>query len=165
MDIGVSCYIGINATNAAYRHLKMIDSTGLKKTGFTDLLIRASPLLVLSLLRLISIKITGYPEHVSEYGVHWNFFLSLAFIMFLCDLTRRYIPPSSLHFIGKSFSLSVGLGLSILFISETILQGFDIVPIILSNENRPIRLKSFLDFVLMNKEGIASLPGGISCKF
>ena len=46
--------------------------------GLFGALRSAGPLLVLGAGRLVSIKASGYPEHVSEYGVHWNFFLTLA---------------------------------------------------------------------------------------
>ena len=35
------------------------------------------PLFVLGVLRCVSVKSTEYQEHVSEYGMHWNFFFTL----------------------------------------------------------------------------------------
>lgn len=36
------------------------------------------PLMVLGVLRLLAVKSSGYQEHVSEYGIHWNFFFTIA---------------------------------------------------------------------------------------
>ncbi|GAX16643.1 phosphatidylinositol glycan, class W [Fistulifera solaris] len=49
---------------------------------------RILPLLIMGLLRLLTHKGLEYPEHASEYGVHWNFFCTLAFL----TIVAPFIP-------------------------------------------------------------------------
>lgn len=54
--------------------------------------IRAWPLAALGLSRLVVIKGLGYQEHVSEYGVHWNFFATLFFMRLVVVPMNRIRP-------------------------------------------------------------------------
>ena len=49
----------------------------------------AAPVLIaLGLGRVVTVKATNYVEHASEYGVHWNFFFTLAVVTFAHTLLR-----------------------------------------------------------------------------
>jgi len=40
----------------------------------------STPLMLLGLIRMFSVKSLDYQESVTEYGVHWNFFFTLAVV-------------------------------------------------------------------------------------
>ncbi|KAF2450766.1 GPI-anchored wall transfer protein 1 [Karstenula rhodostoma CBS 690.94] len=81
MDMGVGSFVFTNGVVSVRSSLKT--ETGklpsLPKRVFASLR-HALPLIVLGTVRLISVKGLDYAEHVTEYGVHWNFFFTLGFI-------------------------------------------------------------------------------------
>jgi len=56
-----------------------LNSVG-KVSRIVKSLTSTTPLWLLGFSRLLSVKGTGYHEHVTEYGVHWNFFFTIAII-------------------------------------------------------------------------------------
>ncbi|KAI2791125.1 GPI-anchored wall transfer protein 1 [Penicillium oxalicum] len=83
MDLGVGSFVFSAGVVSARAVLKSRASQS-KKTPFIGRLIQSArhsiPLLVLGLVRLWSVKGLDYAEHVTEYGVHWNFFFTLGFL-------------------------------------------------------------------------------------
>ncbi len=60
------------------------------KNKMKKTLIHSIPLFIMGVIRLISTKGLEYQEHVSEYGVHWNFFFTLALVNILATFMRSY---------------------------------------------------------------------------
>ncbi|KAB8304214.1 hypothetical protein EYC80_003632 [Monilinia laxa] len=83
MDLGVGSFVFSGGLVGARPILKELSSTRTSSKLSTRLynsLRHALPLIVLGTIRLYSVKGLDYAEHVTEYGVHWNFFFTLAFI-------------------------------------------------------------------------------------
>lgn len=82
MDVGVGSFVFSGGVVAARPILK--DQQAGKTTPLGTRLYRSIrhslPLIILGLIRLWSVKGLDYAEHVTEYGVHWNFFFTLGFM-------------------------------------------------------------------------------------
>lgn len=81
MDMGVGSFVFTNGVVSVRSSLKT--ETGRLPPLSTRLvasLRHALPLIFLGIVRLISVKGLDYAEHVTEYGVHWNFFFTLGFL-------------------------------------------------------------------------------------
>ena len=100
---------------------------------------RILPLIVLGLARLITVKASGYPEHVTEYGVHWNAFFTLA-VVDLCDGLGCYLKLGPGGCLGAAGALMV--------VSRV---GID-AAYVLSDAPRD-------SLFAANREGLASAPG------
>ena len=80
MDIGVGSFIFGHAIISPFARGTMIRTNQSHKGVLLKHFISCIPILFLGIMRLISVKGTNYYEHVTEYGVHWNFFFTLAFV-------------------------------------------------------------------------------------
>lgn len=146
MDTGVGVFILANALVAPEAQ----DFGSPPKVGFFSTLSRnlknplksSLPLLLLGLGRFVAIEFLGYQRHITEYGVHWNFFITLAFV----KLFTRTITST----ISSRYSLLSGIW--ILAMHEYILTNNGLKEWILSNEPR-------IDFITANREGLMSIPG------
>lgn len=97
MDVGVGSFVfsaGIVAARPILKERMTGTKTGLG-TRLWGSLRHSLPLLVLGFIRLWSVKGLDYAEHVTEYGVHWNFFFTLGFLppfMALFQSAFAYVP-------------------------------------------------------------------------
>ena len=97
MDVGVGSFVFSAGVVAARPVLKQVLSGQETKliTRLWQSLRHSAPLLLLGFVRLLSVKGVDYAEHVSEYGVHWNFFFTLGFLppfVALFESAHRLIP-------------------------------------------------------------------------
>ncbi|EJK69556.1 hypothetical protein THAOC_09172 [Thalassiosira oceanica] len=99
MDIGASSFVIIagwtSALNArgADGAPQAVGSLAFKATK------KCLPLFIIGLVRLATNKGLEYQEHVSEYGVHWNFFFTLSFVegfMVLWKGFKKHAPTRGL---------------------------------------------------------------------
>ncbi|GAA5990615.1 hypothetical protein JCM10908_003156 [Rhodotorula pacifica] len=124
---------------------------------------KSLPVIALGLVRVIMVKGVEYPEHVTEYGVHWNFFFTLALLPVLGAGIERYFfarataieldpaadeGPRATRLDMHAVGLGVGVAHQIL-LSLTTLQRWA-----LTAERTSL--------LSQNKEGLVSLPGYLS---
>lgn len=137
MDIGVGLYVFINGLVAK-------DVPRLSRENFMRTVKSTWPLFALGLLRFVVTKEIDYQQHVSEYGVHWNFFLTLAFTRIIGDVLLGLLND-------LDHAKFVAIGIMTLY--EMFLQ-LGLGDYLLS-PNRSSLLEA-------NKEGICSLAGYVA---
>ena len=89
MDVGVGLFVAIAGMSSP---LSRSHIAGYSRRS--SIIQGMSPLLILWGVRLVSVKASSYQEHVSEYGVHWNFFLTLALLQGLSSLLLTLRLPT-----------------------------------------------------------------------
>lgn len=143
MDIGVGGFVIANAVvlglNDTYAKLRVTFSKTLSSTGL---------LVMIGLLRLALVKSVDYQEHVSEYGLHWNFFFTLAAVSLFSSLLFGKILPLPL-------SQRPGvMGVALLTGHHFILKEAGVENWVLHGPR--------IDLISQNKEGVASILGYLS---
>ncbi|XP_063993879.1 uncharacterized protein LOC135171326 [Diachasmimorpha longicaudata] len=146
MDTGVGLFIIANALVApeARNSSRLPRGSFLRRlNGNVRRCIReVTPLLILGISRFIAVEFIGYQKHVSEYGVHWNFFITLAFVRIFTSTISIATTPK---FVGLA-------GFWIIVMHEYALNTNGLKHWVLGDALRT-------DFVSANREGLISIPG------
>ena len=112
MDIGVGAFMmahGVTAPESRCQSNKRLSPRSYVKLLLTTLR-GILPLLVIGILRLMVVKSTDYQEHVTEYGVHWNFFFTIAFVrVSTIELSSTILALHTTLPLSLSLSLSPSL--------------------------------------------------------
>ncbi|KAH9704101.1 GWT1 family protein expressed [Citrus sinensis] len=92
MDLGVGSFVFANAiVSRQARNIQSMNwKSALKSTG---------PLILLGFGRIVSTTGVDYQVHVGEYGVHWNFFFTLAAVSILTSIIN--IRPKYCGILGS----------------------------------------------------------------
>ncbi|KAK4685828.1 glucosaminylphosphatidylinositol acyltransferase, partial [Tremellales sp. Uapishka_1] len=140
MDVGVGSFV-FSLGIVSSRTFSSPSSTPLFASIFS-VLKKSAPVLLLGLIRVVMVKGSDYPEHVTEYGVHWNFFFTLGLLPVLGTL----LFPIRQNFMRWSI-----MGLVISAVHQGLLKNTRLQGWVLSEAR--------IGLVGMNKEGLVSLPG------
>jgi len=88
MDLGVGSFVFSNGlVSPEARQLP----SSIKKN-----ILGCVPLLLLGLARLVSVTIVGYHENITEYGMHWNFFFTLATVRLLSAMVLPLVRATKM---------------------------------------------------------------------
>ncbi|OAY78700.1 Uncharacterized protein ACMD2_02163 [Ananas comosus] len=113
MDLGVGSFVVANA-------LVSRQARNLNSVRWMDVLRSVSPLVILGFGRLIFTTGVDYQVHIGEYGVHWNFFFTLAAVSILTSIIS--IRPNYCGILGllilTGYQMILALGLSEYLISN-----------------------------------------------
>lgn len=141
MDLGVGSFVFSMGVVSARQSIKFPtqDITSDLRRSFIETI----NLVVLGIIRLVSLKVLDYHEHVSEYGIHWNFFFTLGFLPSLFSLLKR-VPIRSV--LIKAIIVAFGY--------ELVLKNTGLLEWILTAPRT--------DIFSQNKEGLCSFVGYLS---
>ncbi|BGP29686.1 Glucosaminyl phosphatidylinositol (GlcN-PI) nositol acylation protein [Rhodotorula toruloides] len=150
MDLGVGSFVfslGLVSALPLLRSHSSSPSAHTRRSYFSSVVRsvrKCLPLVALGMVRVVMVKGVDYPEHVTEYGVHWNFFFTLALLPVFGTALEGLAGKVDMHVFG----LAVGV-VHQLALSWTPLQHWAL--------DAPRTT-----LISQNKEGIVSFPGYLS---
>jgi glucosaminylphosphatidylinositol acyltransferase len=134
MDLGVGSFVFSSGVVNATQNFSVLQ--GLRSGVIV---------LTMGIARALMVRGTGYHEHISEYGVHWNFFITLALLPPLLPAMRR-VQRSGIPFLIQGILLCATYQLLLL---QTSWQSWIVL--------------AYRDNLLSaNKEGLSSFVGYLS---
>ncbi|KAK0203575.1 GWT1-domain-containing protein [Desarmillaria ectypa] len=142
MDLGVGAFVFSQGVISAIPLIK--SPTYLASPVLSKLVItirKVFPVMVLGIVRVLLVKGTEYPEHETEYGTHWNFFITMALLPVMEILLHPLILRVPISVLGISIAMCQQLGLSVFGLQEIVL------------------FAPRVGVLSANKEGIVSLLG------
>ncbi|XP_063152778.1 phosphatidylinositol-glycan biosynthesis class W protein isoform X2 [Candoia aspera] len=145
MDLGVGAFVFGNAVVCPEVRLKP-GAIQHKYFYLTRQFVSTWPLLLLGFGRLMSVKAADYYEHVTEYGMHWNFFFTLAAVRMAASLLLTAFPAHKAWIVAMMLAVVYECFLDITPLKMFILHG--------SNGQ-----DSRTGFLNANREGIFSVIG------
>lgn len=146
MDMGVGSFVfsmGLVSARATLMD-SFLDQRTSRFAAMAASFRQALSVLGLGLIRLVLVKSFDYQEHVTEYGVHWNFFITLGLLppfVSLFDMFPKRIPL-------------IGIALGIGCIYELALNKTGLLSYLITAERTNI--------LSQNREGIFSFIGYLS---
>ncbi|VDN28957.1 unnamed protein product [Dibothriocephalus latus] len=77
MDVGVGL-ISVSCGIANVPFVYFCRTSARSYASMSSVLMSTVILVLMGASRTVVVKLLGYPDHVTEYGVHWNFFITMA---------------------------------------------------------------------------------------
>ena len=152
MDTAVGAVIfSIALTSRQSRFTDNVKIVDIYKTLKASMLISS-----FGFVRVIFIKLANYQEHVTEYGVHWNFFFTIAVVKFMSTLLLVFFAKFNRQPFFLVFSV---FGIMCYQYSLSYLGLFEIIQTGSHGDN------SRENFIDANREGIISCFGYIAIYF
>ena len=96
MDLGVGSFVFSSG---------VVSST--LKTGFLGGFKQAGLLGAMGIIRALMVRGTGYHEHISEYGTHWNFFITLSLLPPLLPIFRA-LKDRGIGYLAQGIVICIG---------------------------------------------------------